>query len=202
MTFSNDSPNNLTGLILAGGGGQRMSGADKGLLVWQGQPLAAWVLQRLRPQVGSVLIAANRNLADYQALGAPLVSDVWREADGGLAGPLAGIHAGLSAAQTPYLLTVPCDVPQLPLDLAARLWTALQANSADIAFAYGAGRVQPLLALYRCTVRDDLQAFLAGGERKVQVWQTRLPHVRVDFSDAAAFANFNTPDHLQRAASL
>ena len=111
----------ITGLILAGGRGQRMGGRDKGLQLYDGRPLAAHVLARLAPQVGAVLISANRNHAAYSALGADVVSDETQD----FAGPLAGMLSGLRAAKTEYVLTVPCDSPLLPDDLALRLTAAL-----------------------------------------------------------------------------
>lgn len=111
----------ITGLILAGGRGQRMGGRDKGLQPFQGEPLAAHVLRRLQPQVGRVLISANRHADAYAALGAPVIGDTLAD----FPGPLAGMLAGLQAIETDYLLTVPCDSPYLADDLAVRLADAL-----------------------------------------------------------------------------
>ena len=120
----------ITGLILAGGRARRMGGQDKGLIPLAGRPLIAWVIEALRPQVGSILISANRNQAAYAAFGYPVIGD---EAGGpdltGFQGPLAGIAAAMTLAQTPWLLTLPCDTPLLPADLAARLAAALTAAS-------------------------------------------------------------------------
>ena len=119
----------ITGLILAGGRGSRMGGVDKGLQVFQGAPMAMHTLMRLSPQVGHVLINANRNLAAYESFGVPVVVDSMPD----FAGPLAGILAGLEQCQTPYLLTAPCDSPFVPTDLAARLGAALVEANARIA---------------------------------------------------------------------
>ncbi|MEF9943800.1 MAG: NTP transferase domain-containing protein, partial [Burkholderiaceae bacterium] len=90
----------ITGLILAGGQGRRMGGVDKGLQLLQGRAMVAHVIDRLRPQVGQILINANQNLARYAEFHCPVVSD----AIGGFAGPLAGLHAGLQAATTPLVV--------------------------------------------------------------------------------------------------
>lgn len=116
----------ITGLILAGGRARRMGGQDKGLIPLAGRPLIAWVIEALSSQVGSILISANRNQAAYAAFGCPVIGD---EAGGaglaGFQGPLAGIAAALTLAETPWLLTLPCDAPLPPVDLAARLVSAL-----------------------------------------------------------------------------
>ena len=121
----------ITAVILAGGRGARMGGIDKGLQTFNGVPLALHTLQRLRPQVGSIMLSANRNVAAYETFGAP----VWPDATtlGDYAGPLAGFITGLEQCDTPYLLTVPCDTPLFPADLVRRLADALAATGADFA---------------------------------------------------------------------
>ena len=185
----------ITGLILAGGRGSRMGGVDKGLQPWRGQPLARQVLQRLRPQVGTVLLNANRHVEVYRGWGLPVLTDA---APDEFSGPLAGFLAGLQACVTPYLLTAPCDSPLLPTDLAARLGTALLKSSARIALPRAGGRLQPVFCLMETSLRDDLSAFLHSGGRKIEHWTAQHPTAIVDFDDTRAFENINTPDDLQR----
>src|SRR6185295_14379492 len=109
--------NRVTGVVLAGGQGRRMGTVDKGLQLLRGKPMVAAVIERLAPQVDEILINANQNLDAYARFGHRVVPD----AIGGFAGPLAGLHAGLSMAKHPLVLTVPCDSPFLPADLYARL---------------------------------------------------------------------------------
>lgn len=189
----------ITGVILAGGEGRRMGGADKGLLLFDGRSLVAQVLERLRPQVASVLISANRNLDAYRRFGVPVLTDRLP----GHAGPLAGVQAALAQAATPLLLSVPCDSPALPADLAARLLAALETGGATLAVPRCAGRVHRAFCLLRCEVKPALDAFLAAGDRKLALWQQAQGAVEVDFSDdETAFANINAPDELARAAGV
>jgi len=182
----------VTGVILAGGRGSRMQGLDKGLQIHDGAALALHVLSRLAPQVGQVVINANRNVASYEAMGVAVVSDSLPDQPG----PLAGFLAGLEQCTTPYLVTAPCDVPMLPLDLVARLQAALAADSVELAMAATceAGDVclQPTFCLMRTGVTESLRRFLAGGERKVSAWTAMLPSTVVVFDDPGAFANVNT----------
>jgi len=186
--------NQVTGLILAGGLARRMGGGDKGLRQFRGKPLVAHAIERLAPQVDALLINANQNHDAYAALGYPVIKD----AIGGFAGPLAGLHAGLSHCSTPLLVTAPCDSPFLPLDLVAMLHAALVTADAQLAVAQCAGRAQPVFALCRREVLDHLSAFMTGGGRKIDAWYAALQVVVVPFPDAAAFANINTPEELER----
>ena len=185
----------LTGLLLAGGLGRRMGGADKGLLLLEQLPLAQWVIDRLRPQVGPLLISANRNVEDWARFSYPVIADHI----GGFAGPLAGIQAGLAACTTPWLVTAPCDSPFLPADLVARLSAAALAADADLAVVRCGERLQLVFSLMRREVLPDLDAFLAGGGRGIRTWFERLTIAVVDFADETAFANINTPQELAAA---
>ncbi|MEW5890091.1 MAG: molybdenum cofactor guanylyltransferase MobA [Pseudomonadota bacterium] len=183
----------ITGLVLAGGLGRRMGGVDKGLRPFRGKPMVAWALERLQPQVDTILINANQNLEAYQAFGHPVISD----RIGGFAGPLAGLHAGLLAATTPLLVTVPCDSPFLPADLVARLAAARAEQDADLAVARTGDQPHPVFSLVRREVVDSLSRFLEGGGRKIDAWYSALRVVEVAFDDEAeAFANINTPQEL------
>lgn len=187
----------ITGVILAGGEGRRMGGRDKGLLLLDGRPLAAQVLERLRPQVGSLLISANRNLEAYRGFGVPVLTDLLP----GHAGPLAGVQAALAQAATPLLLSVPCDSPVFPPNLAARLLASLEASGAALAVPRCGGRVHRAFCLMRREVKLALDAFLAAGDRKLALWQQSQAAQEVDFGDDdAAFANVNGPDELARLA--
>ena len=191
-------PNDITGLILAGGRGSRMGGVDKGLQTHHGVPLALHALLRLSPQVGQVLINANRNLGAYEAMGA----SVWPDALPDYAGPLAGFLAGLEHCETPYMVTVPCDSPLFPLDLVERLAHALDVEDAEIAMAAtregNTLQVQPVFCLMKTSLMESLIRFTQGGQRKIDRWTAQHRCVEVPFDDPLAFANANTPAELQQ----
>ena len=197
----------ITAVILAGGRGSRMGGVDKGLQLFNGVPLAQYALKRLQPQVASVMLNANRNLLEYEAFGVP----VWPDDDelGEFAGPLAGITAALQHCTTPYLLTVPCDAPLFPADLAARLSAGLAQVQADFAVAAsleadGTLRAQSVFCLMRSSMLASLLRYTAAGGRKVSDWTAQYPVVQVAFNqpgdDANAFFNANTLADLQSLA--
>ena len=192
------APGDITGLVLAGGRGSRMGGIDKGLQLFRGVPLAQHALRRLGAQTGTAAINANRNIDRYEAMGAP----VWPDALPDHPGPLAGFLAGLVHCATPCLLTVPCDSPLFPTDLAARLAQALDAEQAEIAMAAtledGVEQVQPVFCLLRRELRASLQAFIEGGQRKIDRWTAMHRCVVVRFDDAKAFANANTLAELEQ----
>lgn len=178
----------VTGVILAGGRASRLGGVDKGMLRVAGKPLIEHALAALVPQVARVLISANRNLEHYAAYGWPVVSDTLD----GYAGPLAGVLSALRAARDGYILTVPCDCPLPPSDLAARLREKIAQR--NVCVAHDGTRMQPLFALLSRTLTENLQDYLDGGGRKVETWITAQRPVLVDFSDQPwSFLNVNTP---------
>jgi molybdopterin-guanine dinucleotide biosynthesis protein A len=184
----------ITGLILAGGRGSRMGDVDKGLQPFRGAPMVAEVLKRFSPQVDEVLINANRNLEAYAAFGHRVVPD----AIDGFAGPLAGLHIGMSQASHPLIVTVPCDSPFLPADLVARLLAAMTSANADLAVAKTFDQAHPVFCLTRRDLEPHLRAFLESGQRKIDKWYATLKVVEVPFDDQEqAFANINTVDELK-----
>jgi len=188
------APADITGIVLAGGQGRRMGGVDKGLVAFAGRPLVAHAIERIAPQVGAILINANQNVEQYRAFGHRVVSD----AVGGFAGPLAGLHAGLIATQTPYAVTAPCDSPFLPLDLVARLGAALVRDHAQLAVAKTFDQAHPVFALVDAAVLPHLEQFLKKGGRKIDAWYATLAATEVPFDDEAdAFRNINTRAELE-----
>ena len=183
----------ITGIILAGGKSRRMGGVDKGLINFLGKPMIAHVLQRLAPQVDEILINANREPERYATFGPLVVQDDIA----GFAGPLAGLHKGMRTAAHPYVLTVPCDSPLLPMNLVRRLMQGLIERDADLAVAKTGTQAHPVFCLCRKSLLPDLEQFLNGGGRKIDAWYSRLNVAEVAFDDnPQAFANINTPDEL------
>jgi len=179
----------ITGVILAGGRSQRMGGEDKGLVGIDGRPMIDHIIQALGPQVGPLLINANRNLDDYRGFGYPVVTDIM----GDFYGPLVGMASALQAAETKYLLCVPCDSPLLPLNLAEALYSALHTHQAEIGMAHDGSRMQPVFALLRRDLLPDMLTYLEAGGRKIDTWYAQHRLVIVDFSDRAdTFFNVNT----------
>lgn len=192
----------ITGIVLAGGLGRRMSsdgqGVDKGLQPFRGRPMAQHAIERLAPQVGTLLVNANRNRERYADFGWPVIGDAIE----GHAGPLAGLHAGMRHARTRYVVTVPCDSPFLPADLVERLAAALAGTpGARLAVARTREQAHPVFALVERSLLADLEAFLASGRRKIDAWYAPLGVVEVEFDDAAAFRNINTPQELSEQES-
>src|SRR5438477_6333596 len=184
----------ISGIVLAGGLGRRMGGVDKGLQLLHGKAMIEHVLARFAPQVDEIVINANQNLERYTAFGHRVLPD----RVGGFAGPLAGLHAGLAAVSQPLAVTVPCDSPFLPSDLVARLRQSMGAN--DLAVAKTGDQPHPVFALVRRSVAANLEAFLAGGGRKIDAWYASLKVIEVPFDDEAdAFRNINTLEELGRS---
>lgn len=188
-----------TGLVLAGGQARRMGGVDKGLVEIAGRPMIEHVMDALRPQVGTLLINANRNLDRYAAYGFGVVPDSLE----GFLGPLAGVLSALEAIETEFLLTAPCDSPLLAPDLAACMHAALAREGADLAVAHDGERQQPVFLLLRRGLAADLRDYLAGGDRKIDRWFARHRLAEADLSHRRdSFINVNDPDERQRVEQL
>lgn len=186
----------VAGCVLAGGLGRRLGGVDKGLVELAGRPLAARALERLRPQVATLVVSANRNVEAYARLCDRVVSDATSAFDG----PLAGVVAAMAATDAPVLAVVPCDCPFFPEDLVARLGAAFGRPGVEIATVRAAGRLQPAFLLARTALRPAIETALASGERRIARFFAQRETVEVDFSDApAAFDNINTPEDLAAA---
>lgn len=181
----------IAAVILSGGRGTRMGGADKGLVEYQQRPLIEWVLQAIRPQVGEVLISANRNADMYAKYGCRVIADVMP----GFSGPLAGVLAAMDAVSTRWLLVVPCDTPHLPADLVQQLLDAAQAAGVPSAVAADAQRAHYTTMLVETRLAESLRDYLGAGQRAVHLWQQAFNPARVIFPDAW-LKNLNRPEDL------
>ncbi len=170
-----------------------MGGVDKGLRELHGKPMAAAVIARFAPQVDELLINANQNAEIYAQFGYRVIPDMI----GGYAGPLAGLHAALASATHELVATAPCDSPFLPLDVVARLYTAMKTSDAQLTVAKTGDQPHPVFCLCRRDVLPHLEQFLAAGGRKIDAWYATLKVVEVAFDNVAdAFSNINSPQEL------
>jgi molybdopterin-guanine dinucleotide biosynthesis protein A len=204
-----DTLPSYTALVLAGGQGSRMQGQDKGLVLAGGQRLIDHALARLQAQTlapQTVLISANRNASTYASLGWPVLPDTLPD----YPGPLAGFLTGMQHCTTPWLLSVPCDSPQFPQDLAERLLVQALHDSADIVIAadrdsQGGQRKQAVFCLMRPTLAEDLSAFVLSGQGKIGAWVVRHRYSVVCFDqpgdDPMAFFNVNSAQELDQLIS-
>ncbi len=188
----------ITGLILAGGRARRMGGIDKGLVELGSKPMISHVLERLTPQVGRVMINANRNLDTYQEWTQTVIRDSTGEYDG----PLAGMASGLEVTTTRYMLTCPCDSPLLADDLAVRMYKRSLESKAEVAVASDGCRLHPVFLLIHRNLLPSILAFLETGERKIDKWFEQHNFCVVDFADKPeSFLNVNTLFEKQELAS-
>lgn len=186
------SNNSITAVVLAGGQGSRMGGLDKGLLDYQGSPVISQILTALKPQVDRIIINANRNLSTYRQYKYSVISDNTND----FQGPLAGMLAGLESAQTDYILTLPCDGPFVPHNLARKMLATIEAG-AEIAVAHDGDRFQPVYALIPRQLLSSLQNFLNLEQRKIMLWYRQHDMRACDFSQQLdTFVNLNTPKDL------
>ncbi len=186
---------NVTGVILAGGRGQRMAGADKGWVEYQGRPLIEHALSAIRPVVGQVIISANRNISEYQRLESRVVTDQ----ESGFQGPLAGIFSALANIKTDYVLVMPCDAPGFDSIALHKLISELKSQpNLTVVIAGDGKQTQPVFMALKQSVKTDLEAFLATGQRKLMTWVRTQAFGVLEFEDPTLFVNLNTAFELTR----
>ncbi len=192
------SKNEITGVILAGGQARRMEGKDKGLILLNEKPMIEYVINILKPQVGNLIINANRNYEKFSKYGFKIISDELS----GFCGPLAGMASALNIIGTRYLLTVPCDSPFISDNLAQRLITALETEDADISVAHDGERLQPVFCLIKKELLSSITDFLDKGERKIDKWFSQHHVAIADFSDIPrSLDNLNTYNDIKAIES-
>lgn len=191
--------NDITAVILAGGRGKRMGGVDKGLITLDGLPIIEHIIQAIQPQCQEVIINANRNISEYEHYQCPVISDTMND----FQGPLAGFATAIENAKTSIIITLPCDAPKLPPRYVERMLDAMQTNDCDIAVAHDGQRLQPVYALIKTKLKNNLSDYLNSGDRKIDLWYAQNNMTEVDFSDCpSSFDNVNTPEQknkLQRS---
>jgi molybdopterin-guanine dinucleotide biosynthesis protein A len=202
----------LVGVVLAGGEGRRLGpGPEKPLRRLHGRPLVEHVLERLRPQVAGVVISAHDDPAPYARFGAPVVSDtVAPDPDGRRPGPLAGVLAAMEWARqhhpfSPWMLTVPVDVPFLPLDLSACLAGHMHVPEAEILVVRYRRRVHHAIAVWSTELLQALkQAVLQEGTRSIERFAANRETALFDWPrrQGDPFLNVNTPADWARAEAI
>ncbi|MGZ5851991.1 MAG: molybdenum cofactor guanylyltransferase MobA [Hyphomicrobium sp.] len=200
----------MTGVVIAGGRSSRMDHREKALLDLAGEPMLGRVIDRLRPQVGRMVINANGDPKRFAQFGLPIVADAIE----GHEGPLAGLHAGLqwARAETPdarFIASVAADTPFIPDDLVARLLAALEQAGASSAIASSGGEWTPVVGVWSVALSDTLAEALRQGVRAVHRFATaqdssvvEFPFVEIGGERIDPFFNVNTPEDLDRARAL
>ena len=195
MTVEVPNPEGITGVILAGGKARRMGGDDKGLVDFAGRPLVAWVIDSLRPQVGALVINANRNHDRYARYGYPVIADAMAD----FQGPLAGFSSALAAVQRHGSLPSPAMGPIPPRTSCNACAARWRSNGAELAVASDGQRMQPVYALIPRALAPSLEAFLAAGERKIDRWYAQHRTALAEFADRPdCFANINSAEDVER----
>jgi molybdopterin-guanine dinucleotide biosynthesis protein A len=185
----------ITGCILAGGQGIRVGGKDKGLITLNGRYLSQHCIERLSPQVGSLIISANRNIPIYESFGSIVIKDKTNKSSG----PLSGFHGALEAATTSFVAFTPCDAPFFPQNLVEKLMEPFSDEKTEITMAIVRTKHQPVFAMVKSSLENSLALFLENGGRKIRSWFDTRTCVTVEFDDKGEFMNINSPSDLEKA---
>ncbi|MCK4843096.1 MAG: molybdenum cofactor guanylyltransferase [Methylococcales bacterium] len=185
--------NKVTGVVLAGGLARRMNNQDKGLVIYHNRPMVSYAVDALSKVAAPVFINANRNLAEYRQFSCQVITDKTDTFDG----PLAGILSAMEYVNSGDLIVMPCDSPLIKAKHLQKLLDALSDEKIDIAVAFDGERMHPVFLALRSDLRQSLEKYLAGGDRKIILWLKQHRLVTVDFKDhAEVFLNINTLSEL------
>ena len=206
MKHVDTGPCRVVGVLLAGGQARRMGGGDKCLRALAGKPILAHVIERIRPQVETLVLNANGDPERFEPFGLPVVSDVV----GDFAGPLAGVLTGMDWASAhrpgcPWIVTIATDTPFLPRDLVSSMMDAVQEQKAELACAVSDGRTHPVFGLWPVSLAEALRCAMVEEDlRKVDRFTARYRLAEVAFASEPfdPFFNTNRPEDLEEAERL
>ncbi|WP_193179885.1 molybdenum cofactor guanylyltransferase MobA [Nisaea sediminum] len=193
----------IVGVLLAGGQSRRMGGGDKSLRNLVGRPILSHVIERIRGQVGRLVLNANGDPERFSDFGLPVAPDVVEGQPGPLAGVLTGMRWAMQhAPEASWILTVATDAPFVPTDIVARLAAAIEAEDAELACASSGGRRHPVIGLWPVRLAENLHGAIEQDDiRKVDLWTARFKLAVAEFSEKPTdpFFNVNRPDDLEAA---
>jgi len=211
----------ITALILAGGRATRMGGVDKTALIVDGETIFARQVRVLAPRVAEVVISLgaeeefaaktpsspSRGFSAREArknsllgeLGVLVAKEIRTVTDAVIGvGPLAGVHAGLVAASTPWMLVVAGDMPHLSGELVDRMIASIREDVDAVGIRID-GLPEPLFCLLRVApAREAIERRFAEGKRKASelLTDSGLRVAWLEQVDRAALTNINTPEDL------
>ncbi|MCA3593909.1 MAG: molybdenum cofactor guanylyltransferase MobA [Methylobacterium sp.] len=194
----------LAVVILAGGRATRMGGGDKPLKVLRGVPILSHVLARVARHGRGLVLNANGDASRFAPFGLPVVADAESDFPGPLAGILAGLDWAAAEGMDGDVLSVPGDCPFIPHDLAERLEAARRQAGLPLACAGSGGWTHPVIGLWPVSLREELRAAMAAGERKIDRFTARFGCATAEWpvEPFDPFFNVNTPDELAEAERL
>ena len=194
----------LTTLAIQAGGESRRMGQNKALMPFLGHPLIERVLERVRPIGDQILLTSNQPEA-FAFFGLPVYPDIFPGQ-----GSLSGLYTALSAASTPIVAVVACDMPFASLALFEYERELLLTNSSDAVVPQSAEGFEPFHAVYRReTCLRAVRFAIDAGEKRLISWFSRAnitiltaEQVRESDPGGLAFSNVNTPEEALRAEKL
>ena len=182
----------IAGVILAGGASRRF-GTDKAAALVGGRLMIACVAERLAPQVEAVAIAGA---SQTYGLPYPLLDDAPYPSKGPLAGLLAGLKWAIAGGYS-HVVTVPCDVPELPRNLVELFG---RRGGAHAVVLKSRQKLEAACALWPVTLVSQVTDRLEAGRSlsltgMLEAAEARTVLVSDDVLDGS-FANINTPSDL------
>ncbi len=184
-------------LVLAGGLGRRMSGADKGWVEWGGSSLVECILDQLQMQSSTempIVISANRNIQRYQSLGYPVLKDHNFSFETGGLGPLAGIQQALKSNRARRWITWPVDSPIVPKHYIKRMTQ----TQSPMVVAEQKGRKHYAHMSISERLSIPLEEYIHAKRRSIKGFLAQYPSEAVQFDlNEGLLLNFNTHEEAK-----
>jgi len=183
-----------TGIILAGGKSSRM-GEDKGLMLYEGQPMVEYVLDALKYTVDDILIIANNQ--SYGQFGYPVYPDLIPDK-----GPVGGICTGLHYSETELNICLSCDVPMVTSEFL--FWLIGEGSSHAVTLPRCNGKIHQLMGIYHRSALPVFKKNLEEDKLKLRLVNEQAGCLIVDVEKSGLnfgeriFSNMNTKADLNK----
>jgi molybdenum cofactor guanylyltransferase len=185
----------ILGAVYAGGKSSRF-GSDKTMALFHDKPLLKHAIDKLEPQCQQVVL-----------MGGPIRFDKITLPDQPNAdeGPLGGLCAALNFAAENlfhWVVTIPCDMPHLPGDIARAMIMEAEDAHAPACAAGTDAQLFPTVAVWRPMLAKPLNDWMANSEaRALHRFFASCNGVRHQINDWRLLANINRRDDMDELLS-
>jgi len=191
--------NRISGVILCGGTNERFGGIIKSNFIFRGETIISGIISTIKGFFCEIIIVTNTPAEFPELIQYKIVGDQYKKA-----GPLGGIHAALKSSTGEAIFVFAGDMPLLDKGIITAQVKEFGKTYYDILVPRIGRLIEPLHAIYRISVINDLERFLTTGEkRSVRDFfgEMNVGYFQLQESEETkkAFTNINSPsdiDHI------
>jgi len=188
--------NSISGVILAGGTNKRFGGITKSNIIVGGKTIISRMISTIGNIFDEIIIVTNKPEEFREYIQYLIIEDQYLKA-----GPLGGIHAALKTSSEDAIFVFAGDMPFLDGKIIIDQINEFIKRQHDVLIPEVDQFIEPLHAIYRKSVLNDLERFLSEGKSRavrdflseVNVGYFQIPNTE---KTGRAFANINSPSDL------